>query len=88
MIDNTISEDVRSLVSEISNDFPEGKDVLVTGGAGFIGSYLCDVLVELGANVTCLDDFSTGLTKNINHLLEKSNFCLVNENSLCMNINS
>lgn len=80
MIDRIVSEDVKSVVAEIGNGFPEGKDVLVTGGAGFIGSYLCDVLVELGANVTCVDDFSTGLTKNINHLLEKSNFRLFNEN--------
>lgn len=77
MIDKIVLEDVKRIVNEMNGVFPEGKDILVTGGAGFIGSYLCDVLVELGANVTCLDDFSTGLTANIDHLLGKSNFRLV-----------
>jgi len=79
VIDDIVSEDVKRIVNELNDVFPEGKDVLVTGGAGFIGSYLCDVLVEPGANVTCLDDFSTGLTANIDHLLGKSNFRLVKE---------
>jgi UDP-N-acetylglucosamine 4-epimerase len=39
------------------------KNILVTGGAGFIGSNLCEELLNLGANVTCLDNFSTGLEK-------------------------
>jgi len=77
VIDKIVLEDVERIVNEMHGIFPEGKDILVTGGAGFIGSYLCDVLVELGANVTCLDDFSTGLTANIDHLLGKSNFRLV-----------
>ena len=72
MIDKIVSEDVKRIVTEINDAFLEGKDILVTGGAGFIGSYLCDVLVELGANVTCLDDFSTGLTVNIDHLFDKT----------------
>ena len=79
MIDKVVSEDVKRIVAEMNDVFPEGKDVLVTGGAGFIGSYLCDVLVELGASVACLDDFSTGLTVNVDHLLGKSNFRLVKE---------
>jgi UDP-glucuronate decarboxylase len=79
LIDKIVSEDVKRIVTEINDVFPEGKDILVTGGAGFIGSYLCDVLVVLGANVTCLDDFSTGLTVNVDHLFGKSNFHLVKE---------
>lgn len=79
MIDKIVSEDIERIVAELNDVFLEEKDILVTGGAGFIGSYLCDVLGELGANVTCLDDFSTGLTVNIDHLLEKSNFHLVRE---------
>ena len=42
--------------------------VLITGGAGFIGSHLCDALVNSGEEVTVLDDLSTGSTKNISHL--------------------
>ena len=50
------------------------KNVLVTGGAGFLGSWLCDVLVELGAKVICLDNFSSGMESNIAHLMDKDNF--------------
>ena len=41
------------------------KKILVTGGAGFIGSNLCEYLLDLGADVTCLDNFSTGYKNNI-----------------------
>ena len=40
--------------------FPAGSRFLVTGGAGFIGSNLCEAILELGYDVTCLDDLSTG----------------------------
>jgi UDP-glucuronate decarboxylase len=50
---------------------------LVTGGAGFIGSHLCDSLVAKGADVVCLDNFYTGSKNNIRHLLDKPNFELV-----------
>ncbi|MBW1989904.1 MAG: SDR family oxidoreductase [Deltaproteobacteria bacterium] len=51
--------------------------VLVTGGAGFIGSHLCDRLVEAGADVLCLDNFLTGSKKNVEHLFGKPNFELL-----------
>ncbi|MEN1785926.1 MAG: SDR family oxidoreductase [Bacteroidota bacterium] len=51
--------------------------ILVTGGAGFIGSNLCEVLVKNGNKVTCLDNFSTGQKKNIVHLESNSNFNLI-----------
>lgn len=44
--------------------------ILVTGGAGFIGSNLCDALIKEGHTVTCLDNFSTGHIENISHLLD------------------
>ncbi len=53
------------------------KRVLVTGGAGFIGSHLCDVLVGRGYDVLCLDNFFTGAKDNIKHLLTQSNFELI-----------
>ncbi|MGD9022263.1 MAG: SDR family oxidoreductase [Deltaproteobacteria bacterium] len=51
--------------------------VLVTGGAGFLGSHLCDRLAEEGAEVLCLDNFFTGSKANIRHLLDKKNFELI-----------
>ncbi len=51
--------------------------VLVTGGAGFIGSHICDAIIAHGGNVICLDNFLTGFKKNIEHLLTNSNFKLI-----------
>ena len=48
--------------------------ILVTGGAGFIGSHLCDHLVASGAEVLCVDNFFTGQRRNIKHLLDCRNF--------------
>lgn len=48
--------------------------ILVTGGAGFIGSHLCDRLIADGHEVICLDNFFTGRRENIRHLLDNHNF--------------
>lgn len=53
------------------------EKVLITGGAGFIGSNLCEYFVEQGLQVTCLDNFSTGFRHNIQPLLGKPNFHLI-----------
>ena len=53
------------------------KSVIVSGGAGFIGSWLCDFLIQGGARVCCLDNFSTGLKSNVAHLLRNSTFTLM-----------
>ncbi|HLV42255.1 MAG TPA: NAD-dependent epimerase/dehydratase family protein, partial [Brumimicrobium sp.] len=53
------------------------KKILITGGAGFIGSNLCEILLEIGAQVTCLDNFSTGHLYNIKPFLKDSNFSLI-----------
>jgi len=53
------------------------QTILVTGGAGFVGSHLCDRLVEQGDDVVCLDNFFTGNKRNIAHLFGRSNFELV-----------
>jgi len=50
--------------------------VIVTGGAGFVGSHLCDRLIEDGHSVLCIDDFSTGSRDNIAHLLGHPRFSL------------
>ena len=51
--------------------------ILVTGGAGFIGSNLCEALVDKGNKVVCLDNFSTGKRENIEKLLNDPNFTLI-----------
>jgi len=51
--------------------------ILVTGGAGFLGSHLCDRLIEQGHDVICLDNFFTGHKQNIRHLLPHPNFELM-----------
>ncbi len=47
---------------------------LVTGGAGFLGSHLCDRLVERGDDVLCADNFYTGDKRNVQHLVANSRF--------------
>ncbi|MDO8487517.1 MAG: SDR family oxidoreductase [Candidatus Curtissbacteria bacterium] len=54
------------------------KVILITGGAGFIGSNLCEKLVEGGDTVICLDNLLTGSQKNIVHLLSRKNFTFIN----------
>ncbi|MBL8962719.1 MAG: SDR family oxidoreductase [Phycisphaeraceae bacterium] len=53
------------------------KRILVTGGAGFLGSHLCDRLVALGHDVICLDNFFTSQKSNVVHLLQRPNFELI-----------
>lgn len=51
--------------------------ILVTGGAGFLGSHLCERLLTQGANILCVDNFFTGSKRNIEHLLDHRNFELI-----------
>ena len=53
------------------------KTILVTGGSGFLGSFLCEKLLELGHEVICLDNFYTGAKRNIQHLLDNHRFELI-----------
>ena len=71
----------------MNNPIPEATDnpleqrrplrILVTGGAGFLGSHLCSRLVEAGSDVICLDNFFTGHKRNISDLLNRPNFELL-----------
>ena len=51
--------------------------VLITGGAGFLGSHLCDRLLAEGYTVICMDNLSTGRIQNIEHLLDKTSFSFI-----------
>jgi UDP-glucuronate decarboxylase len=53
------------------------KRILITGGAGFLGSHLCDKLIEQGNDILCLDNFFTGSKDNIIHLLANPKFELI-----------
>ncbi|MBZ4041982.1 SDR family oxidoreductase [Flavobacterium hibisci] len=53
------------------------KTILITGGAGFIGSNLCEHFLNLGQNVICLDNFSTGHRHNLNDFMTNPNFKLI-----------
>ncbi len=56
---------------------PQSQSILVTGGAGFIGSHLCEKLLQGGHEVVCLDNFFTGTKENIRHLLQNPHFELI-----------
>ena len=58
-------------------DTTKNSKITVTGGAGFIGSNLCEKLLETGANVICFDNFSTGKRQNIKDFLVNPNFTLI-----------
>ena len=53
------------------------RRVVVAGGAGFLGSHLCDRLIERGDDVVCMDDLSTGSKENVAHLLHHERFTLI-----------
>ena len=73
---NVNKEEIEEIIinlGDISKNI-EDKNILVTGGAGFLGSWICEVLVEQQAKVICLDNLVSGLESNISPLLDKDNF--------------
>lgn len=68
--------------------FPAGSVFLVTGGAGFIGSNLCETILELGYSVRCLDDLSTGKQENVDLFIQNPRYTFIQGDiqdlSVCM----
>lgn len=58
-------------------EFPSGSKFLVTGGAGFIGSNLCEAILELGYEVVCLDDLSTGKQSNVDMFTSRKGYTFI-----------
>src|SRR5215475_4233309 len=78
-MDFPISSNKRTIAPTIATASPPIatqllRRVLVTGGAGFIGSHLCERLLEMGYDVLCVDNFFTGTRRNIEHLLGHPRF--------------
>jgi UDP-glucuronate decarboxylase len=67
-------EDFHVICSNLKDHSFEDQTVLVTGGAGFLGSWMCKVLIELNAKVICLDNLASGQEQNIEYLQEHENF--------------
>ena len=58
-------------------EFPENSVFLVTGGAGFIGSNICEAILDLGYQVRCLDDLSTGKQRNVDFLKDREGYTCI-----------
>jgi len=79
MTDKIILEDMDNFIVRLKSFEQKisGKHFLITGGSGFIGSWFCDTLVRLNANVLCVDNLSSGTNENIKHLSEYDNFSFI-----------
>jgi UDP-glucuronate decarboxylase len=66
--DPIIQEDIDQIKRSIDHEAFQGKSVLVSGGSGFLGSWTCDALSQVGSRIICLDNLSTGVFENVEHL--------------------
>lgn len=67
-------------------EFPENSVFLVTGGAGFIGSNLCEAILDMGYTVRCLDNLSTGKKSNMDSFIDNPNFTFIEGDIRDLNI--
>ena len=78
LIDPIVAEEINKMKHGLRRTEFDGMSVLITGGAGFIGSWLCDLLISMNSEVACLDDLSTSTTRNVDHLIGKRGFKFIN----------
>jgi len=71
----------------IVDDYFENKTIVITGGCGFIGSWLCSTICNMKGNVFCIDNMSTGIEKNLNELKQLKNFSLIRKDVQKINLN-
>ncbi len=78
MVDREIiKKDLNLIIKNLKDVTFENLTVLVTGGAGFLGSWICDVLIRKGVRILCVDNLSSGLVSNISHLIGTANFIFI-----------
>lgn len=63
----------------MSENYFKNKTVVVTGGCGFLGSWICSIILKMGGRVFCVDNLSTGITLNLNELKKNENFGFIND---------
>ena len=68
-MDPIITEDIGQIKKSIDHNPFTGKSVLISGGSGFLGSWICDALNQTVSKIICLDNLSTGVFENIQHLM-------------------
>jgi UDP-glucuronate decarboxylase len=80
MIDEIILEELERIENKTNQikKYFQNKNILITGGAGFLGSWICDILIRMGARVSCIDNYSSSLSLNVDHLKNKIGFEFIN----------
>ncbi|KFM22222.1 dTDP-glucose 46-dehydratase protein [Marine Group I thaumarchaeote SCGC AAA799-B03] len=75
MINKVMQTEIKSIIQELDEESHlDGKNIVVTGCSGFLGSWLCDILVNSNAHVIGIDNFASGKAGNISHLQNNPNF--------------
>lgn len=77
MASHIIEEGIEKIINNTNDLSFDNKRVLITGGSGFLGSWLCDALIRKGAEVICLDNYASGRKENTDHLLGDPSFTRV-----------
>jgi len=86
-MDPIIKEDIDQVKKSVDPEPFRGKSVLISGGSGFLGSWICDALNQIASRIVCVDNLSTGVFENIEHLkgmkgfeFEKADVCTYSRN--------